>query len=656
MLTREWATLPEMAALGLPGIPDERALQVRAQKHRWNRPEWRNQVWRKREVAGGCVEYSFRVLDRAAQLAWMHKFLEISEGDEKSAVSNADHRYDTEWQAYDKATDKAKAKALKVLGYLDRIVRLVEAGLTNEEAIHEVRLDAGLSRTTIQNWRRRVKDVPRNHWLPMLVDQHKGNVKKRASCDEQALEFFKSRWLQPEKPKFEKCYRDLVTAAEEQGWVIPSINTMKRRVKELPQMVVTMARHGKDAAKQMIPAQERDRTYLHAMQAVNADGHKWDIFVLWPDGVVARPVMAAWQDLYSNTILSWRVDRSENTDLIQLAFGDMIEKWGIPEEALMDNGRAFASKRMTGGAKTRFRFKIKEDDVNGVMTILGVKTHWAIPRHGQSKPIERAFGDMEENIAKDLRFAGAYVGNNPLAKPENYGSKAIPLEEFLKVVEQGIKEHNNRPNRHTPTCGGKKSFFQAFSESLSIRPVRKATEAQRHLWLLAAENVTVNKKNGSIRFMKNRYFADFLHEHLGESVVVRYDPQNLHSDLHVYAKNGSFLGNAPVIEKTGFFDTQAAGETKRKERKILRNVKENLELQRSMSPGEMIDLMPKISDAQDDLVETKVVRPLRPKPFVSNGNAAVAQHDDEEEDWLTKYNEQMRPTERSLRLVDTEED
>lgn len=290
------------------------------------------------------------------------------------------------------------------------------------------------------------------------------------------------------------------------------------------------------------------------------------------------------------------------------------------------------------------------------MTILGVKTHWAIPRHGQSKPIERAFGDMEENIAKDLRFAGAYVGNNPLAKPENYGSKAIPLEEFLKVVEEGIKEHNNRPNRHTPTCGGKKSFFQAFSESLSIRPVRKATEAQRHLWLLAAENVTVNKKNGSIRFMKNRYFADFLHEHLGESVVVRYDPQNLHADLHVYAKNGSFLGNAPVIEKTGFFDTQAAGETKRKERKILRNVKENLELQRSMTPGEMIDLMPKISDAQEDLIETKVVRPLRPKPFVSNGNAAVAQHDDEEEDWLTKYNEQMRPTERSLRLVDTDED
>lgn len=636
MLTREWATLPEMATLGLPGIPDERALQIRAQKNQWNRPEWRNKVWRKRDVAGGGIEYSFRVLDRAAQLAWMHKFLEISEGDEKSSVSDDDHRYDAEWKAYGQATKKAKSKALKVLGYLDRINRLVDAGLTNEEAIHEVRMDAGLSRTTIQNWLRRVKNVPRNHWLPMLVDQHKGNSKKRAACDEQALEAFKSLWLRPEKPTFEKCFRDLVKMAEEQGWVIPSINTLKRRVKELPQMVVTMARAGKDAAKQMIPAQERDRTALHALQAVNADGHKWDIFVLWPDGTVARPIMAAWQDLYSNMILSWRIDRSENTDLIQLAFGDMVEKWGIPEAAYLDNGRAFASKRLTGGSKTRFRFKVKENEVNGVMTILGVKTHWTTPYSGQSKPIERSFRDMEENIAKDVRFSGAYVGNNPLAKPENYGSKAIPLEEFLKVISEGIKEHNNRPNRNTLVCGGKKSFFQAFSESMAIHAPRKATQAQRHLWLMAAENVTVNKKNGSIRFMKNRYFADFLHEHLGASVVVRYDPQDLHADLHVYDAKGSFLGNAPTIERTGFTDTEAATTTARSKRQILKARKQILDAERTMTPQQLADMMPEIPDDDEDSVESKVVRPFRPAP-ITHGNAAVAidpeylEDDDEEE-------------------------
>ncbi|GFE94869.1 transposase domain-containing protein [Acetobacter persici] len=650
----QWFSPAELAALKLPGMPTTaRAFQLKAKEENWFDPENEGKCWRRRNGRGGGYEFTPYVLDTIAQAALVARILPPAEPEGEEERGERSEL----WDRYRKLPEHKQERAKKAHRILMMVESWIDAKCCQKKlAIAHIAKDQKVGKTTIYNWYRDVRGLDKCDWLPALADRLHGNRKKYAGCDEQALEFFKSRWLQPEKPKFEKCYRDLVKAAEEQGWVIPSINTMKRRVKELPQMVVMMARHGRDAAKQMIPAQERDRTYLHAMQAVNADGHKWDIFVLWPDGMIARPVMAAWQDLYSDTILSWRVDRSENTDLIQLAFGDMIEKWGIPEEALMDNGRAFASKRMTGGAKTRFRFKIKEDDVNGVMTILGVKTHWAIPRHGQSKPIERAFGDMEENIAKDLRFAGAYVGNNPRAKPENYGSKAIPLAEFLKVVEEGIKEHNNRPKRNTPTCGGKKSFFQAFSESLAIRPVRKATEAQRHLWLMAAENVTVNKINGSIRFMKNRYFADFLHEYLGQKVVVRYDPQNLHADLHVYDAKGSFLGNAPAIEKTGFFDTQAAGETKRKERKILRNVKENLEIQRSMTPGEMIDLLPKISDAQEDLIETKVVRPLRPKPFVSNGNAAVAQHEDEEEDWLSKYNEQVRPSERSLRLVDTDED
>ena len=30
--------------------------------------------------------------------------------------------------------------------------------------------------------------------------------------------------------------------------------------------------------------------HLHALEHVNIDGHKWDVFVRWPDGTVGRPV------------------------------------------------------------------------------------------------------------------------------------------------------------------------------------------------------------------------------------------------------------------------------------------------------------------------------------------------------------------------------
>ncbi|MFT9091548.1 MAG: transposase domain-containing protein [Gluconacetobacter sp.] len=658
MLKREWATVREIAELGLPGIPDASALQKRAAQHQWNRPEWRNIAWRPRQGAGGGVEYHYRLLDRVAQLAWMTRFQDVSETSERAALSDGDARYAEEWRAFAGKSERQKAKALEILGYLDRIQRLADSGLTVEEAIHEVRLAADLPRTTVMNWRRRVKFVPRPHWLPFLAPGHVGCTLKRAGCDEAALEFYKSDFLRPEKRTHADCYRDLEDAAAENGWVIPSAKTLIRWIDEIPAEVVKLARSGRDAVKAMLPPQERDRTHMHALDGVNADGHKFDVFVMWPDGTIARPIMVAWQDLYSNMILSWRVDRSENTDMVQLSLGDMVEKWGIPTKAYLDNGRAFASKRLTGGTKTRYRFKVKEGDVNGVMTVLGIDVHWASVYSGQSKPIERGFRDMAQSIAKHPAFAGAYVGNKVDAKPENYGSAAVPLDLFLSVLSAGIKEHNTRKNRDTLVCGGVKSFEQAFRESYESSIIRRASPEQRHLWLLAAEQVTVNKKDGSIRFMGNRYWADFLHQHHGASVVVRFDPQNLHLDLHVFDAKGHFLGNAPVIERTGFDNTEAAGTKKRAERQLQKAAKMRLDAERTLTPKRVFELMRKPDDDPEELMRTKVVRPLFPKSPVVVGNTALAHaaFADEDEDDLERAMAMERAARGYLRPVEDEEE
>src|SRR3546814_15673799 len=111
---------------------------------------------------------------------------------------------------------------------------------------------------------------------------------------------------------------------------------------------------------------------------------------------------------------------------------------------LADNGRAFASKWLTGGAKTRFRFKVRDEDPTGLLVALGVTIHWAKPYRGQSKPIERGFRDLCDAVAKHPAFEGAYTGNRPDAKPENYGSKAVDLDTFLRVWNEGMAAHNAR--------------------------------------------------------------------------------------------------------------------------------------------------------------------------------------------------------------------
>ena len=93
---------------------------------------------------------------------------------------------------------------------------------------------------------------------------------------------------------------------------------------------------------------------------------------------------------------------------------------------------------MTGGVPNRYRFKIKDDDPVGIMTLLmgRDRVHWTSVHggrgHGQAKPVERAFGvgGIGEIVDKHPAFAGAWTGNSPLAKPENYGSRAVPSRRF----------------------------------------------------------------------------------------------------------------------------------------------------------------------------------------------------------------------------------
>ncbi|MGR3723940.1 transposase domain-containing protein [Abyssibius alkaniclasticus] len=53
-------------------------------------------------------------------------------------------------------------------------------------------------------------------------------------------------------------------------------------------------------------------------------------------------------DIYSNKFLAYRIDKSESATAVRLAFYDLFRDWGIPDWALLDNGRAFASKQITG--------------------------------------------------------------------------------------------------------------------------------------------------------------------------------------------------------------------------------------------------------------------------------------------------------------------
>lgn len=598
--------------IGLPGLPEtERGVRMLADKtwragepwHPERNPQGR---YRRRQGRGGGWEYHFSLLPATAQAKLMVA-AEAPKADRqtvKAAIGRG-----AAWEHFERCTDKKKAVARERLAVLEEVETLRLGGMSKDVAAMMVANRRKIGVSTIHAWFGRVAGKDRCDWLPYLVDHRAGRTKTEEVSAE-AWEMLKADYLRPERPRFAECYRRVALAAAEHGWTLPSERTLQRRLeREIAKPVIVLAREGVEALKRMYPAQERDRSVFHALEAVNADGHRFDVWVEFPDGEIARPCMTAIQDVYSGAVLAWRIDKTENSSAFRLAIGDLIEGYGIPDHCWLDNGRNFAAKWMTGGIANRYRFKVREEEPLGLLTQLGIEVHWTTPYSGQSKPIERAFRDFAGAIARHPALDGAWTGNSPVNKPENYRSKTVPLERFLEVLSEGIAEHNMRPGRRSATAQGR-SLLETFRESYEQAPIRKATAEQRRLWLLAAEGVTASGRDGAVKLLGNRFWADFLALHTGQKLVVRFDPEQLLDGVHVYALDGRYLGHAACIEAAGFNDVAAARAHGRARRQWLKAQKAMLEAQRKLRPEEVAALVPTIEPPPPPVAD--VVRLARP--------------------------------------------
>lgn len=553
----EWFTLAEVFALKLPDMPaSERSLYRHAQEH------WSN--------VAGCVqlregktrpvlEYHLSLFPASAQ--WR-----LRQQPDAASWEEARARKNLLWSVFNrlpKATKDICEGRLKVLNRVEQLVH--DAGLSRLAAIGVATHDAGIQKSAYYDWRKATEGLDPEDWLPALVPSSpsaNGIAPQMAECHPDAWDFLKSDYLRPERPGFSACYRRVLEAAAIHGWApVPSERSLRRRLEaEVPKAIQVVTREGRERAKTLYPSQRRTRDCFHAMQAVNMDGHQLDIFIRVPHREKPiRMYLVGIQDLYSNKILSWRLDEAETWEVVRLVVGDMVESYGIPEDIYIDNGRAFASKKISGGAKTRYRFKIRPEDPEGLLVALKITPHFVLPKSGQSKPIERAWGDFAENISKHPICAGAYTGKNPTAKPDNYMNTAIGIDDLKRLIAHQVAEHNARTGRNTKIASGR-SFDAVFAESMQqpMTIVRRASEAQRFLWLLASETIKTQKGSGAVHFAGNRYWTRELNQHMGDQVTIRFDPDDLHSSIKVYDLKNRFICDAPCLADTGFKD-QAEG-------------------------------------------------------------------------------------------------
>ena len=463
------------------------------------------------------------------------------------------------WRDYEAAEGWRKRVAATRMDALMMMFRLRDEGVSLRRARNAVvahyaaQGGKACSVSAIKRWQRATQGKPRCDWMAYLLPERK---KARRSCaiHEDAWLVWCRDYLREEEPSAESCYRRLQQQAKANPeWGrLPSLDTFERRMRrDVSPAQIALRRKGEEALIAMGPKIARGRAGLVALERVNSDGHVFDVAVTFPDGNVGRPVIVGWQDIASGKILSWRVGKSETSDLVRLSFCDMVAEFGIPTHAHLDNGRAFASKKNTGGLATRYRYKVKAEDPDGVITRLGTNVQWVTPYNGKAKPIERAWRDFAQDIARRPEFAGAYLGNSPTTKPANYGTRAVPFDEFMRVLAEGVAEHNARTGRRGDGCEGI-SFNEAFSLSYATTTVKRATQQQLALLLLASEVVKVDGRSAEVRLAGNRYWAECLAQHMGTNIELRFDPEALQSTIHAIALDGTYIGEVPCVAALGW--------------------------------------------------------------------------------------------------------
>lgn len=656
-----WWTAQEMADAALPGLPGtKRKINELAQRHGWafevdtaGHPLARPRVGQR----GGGLEYHRNLLPPAATAALIKRGLASpAEVTEPAAVVTT---RDQLWTWFERQTAKVQDEARRRLDAINAMNALQDSGHSVTSAVAIVAGAQKVSGATLYEWRKLIKGVPPSERLPRLAPQRQGCVLE-AEIDPDAWRLFTSDYLRQEgPPTLASCWRRLNDDwAKPRGVTLPHPKTFLRRVeREFNPLVIARMRYGKEALRQTVAPLQRTVLDLHALEAVNIDGHEWDVrvdFGLKADGSpdIARPMMVMIQDVYSRKVVAWRIGRSESAALVQLAFADLFKNHGIPGHCVFDNGRAFASRWITGGAPYRFRGKALPGDPLGLMASLGIQVHFTTPYRGQSKPIERAFGDLERNVGTHPAFAGAYTGRSTQHKPENYGSRAVPLADFMAVVEKGIAEHNARPNRRTEAAAGR-SFDIAFDESYRASVITKATEADLRMALLTAEKVRSDKRNGSISLFGNTYFAPDLLAHAGQALTVRFDPENLHDDVHVYERaSGAFICAAEIWDAAGFFDVEGAKRKARLDADARRKAREAIEAANLVEAHEVAARYA----AQAEPAPSPVAAAIRPARVRGGAALAVRVQEPAARSLIDRLNLEVLAPERearpALRLVD----
>ncbi len=459
--------------------------------------------------------------------------------------------------------------------------------------LHYVAVQHGVSVSTLRRWMAAAEGMAPDT-AAMLDARRAGRPGRiwQAAGAEDAWSMWLTDYLREEKPTATECLRRVLRLARVRGWDAPSTEKayLRRLKKEVSPAELVRARDGALPLLEVAtPMQERSVEGLRPLDVVCGDGKRHDLMVVLPSGKAGRPVVWYWQDVRTRRILAWQAGETESAEMVRLSLHSLITTEGVPGRVLVDSTRAAANKWLTGWQGARRRWRSAGEEVPGILHTLGIGySCTAVDRdaggrgrgRGRAKPVERAFRDLAHYIDTHPLATGAYTGRSPMDRPETHRQRTIDWETFCKLVAEGVADHNSRAGRRTEAARGR-SFDECYRDEIARTTIRWLAPAQAALLLLAVESCKV-RRDGTLTLKAgraaglpgNRYYHRALTERAGDNLIVRFAPDALHDQVHVFDAAGRYVCAAECLQPVGFSD-HAAAKTHERERRQFRRATED---------------------------------------------------------------------------------
>ncbi|MEO8589428.1 MAG: DDE-type integrase/transposase/recombinase [Flavobacteriales bacterium] len=366
--------------------------------------------------------------------------------------------------------------------------------------------------------------------------------KKWGNQNSRKIETAQSAWLvaeyaQPTKPDTHKVAMKYLVVAKANGWPVLTETAIYMHLNRSDiQPLWYIGRHGTHVWKNRFAHTMtlRGPSFRDALWC--SDGTKLNYFYNDGKGITAQLNVYLIMDVYSEAVLGWSIDRSENFKAQFRAAKAALKKSGHrPLQWLYDN-QSGHKKRDTQDFYSR-----------------AAKLHFpAQPYNAKSKPIESLIGRMQKEVMRERWY---FTGQNITAKSLNsranmefvqaHKDNLPSMEQVMRDVATDIARWNELPH---PKSGVARLAMYQDSTNPQAQPL-DFMDMVELFWYTSDRPVTYTNQGLSMEIGQQRFLyevcdgaghpsMEFLRRWTNAKFTVKYDPEDL-SRIRLYRTDDS---------------------------------------------------------------------------------------------------------------------